>query len=271
MKLLDPTHYDNARPLFAPLDFNLVVHSVLANHTIGRVYADDVERPSTALLWSMMDTVMLAGDAGQATVLEDLRRLLQDEMMPHARARHVPGFSVYLDSSAWQPHLPPLLPGLTPQPIRRRAFRLSQLRVDWRKETPHGVTVQPIDADFLTRRDLQGIDPVLGWVLSFWPRPADFVHHGVGFAVIENDTIGSWCLSVYAAGDALEFGVETAVAHRGRGFATLAAAACLQHCLDRSLVPHWHCNLDNAPSVRVAEKLGFVPARDYTAFWVSFL
>lgn len=271
MKLLDPTQYGRVRPLFAPLGFNLAVHSILDGNTIGRVYVDEAERPSTALLWTMMDTVMLAGDANRPVVQDALRDLLLHEIRPHAQARGVPGFSIYLAAPAWKAHLPALLPGLTPQPIPRRAFLLDQLQVDWQARLAPGLAVQPMDAHFFTRADLRDIDPALGWVLSFWRTPADFVHRGLGFAVVAGDRVGSWCLSVYVAGNALEFGVETAVAHRGHGWATLAAAACLDACLARGLVAHWHCNLDNAPSVRLAQKLGFTPVRDYTAYWTPFV
>lgn len=48
-------------PLFAPLMENLVVESVLDGHTRGRVDVDDPVAPRVALLWTLLDTVLLAG------------------------------------------------------------------------------------------------------------------------------------------------------------------------------------------------------------------
>jgi len=270
MKPLYPPFYDRVRPLFTPLSTNLAVRSILNRNSIGRVYVDAQEQPHAALLWSLMDTVMIAGDPAQRELRSDLCRLLLQELLPDARSRGIPGFTLYFDSTRWEPYLPALLPGLTPQPVRRRAFHLPQPPKIESKALPPGASLQRIGVDFLLFSNLINTRQVRSWVYSFWPTPADFTEQGLGFAVVKGNTVCSWCISVYAAGRELEFGVETAVAHRGRSFATHAAAACLQECAERDIIPHWQCSLDNTPSLRVAEKLGFVPKRDYTAHWVPF-
>jgi RimJ/RimL family protein N-acetyltransferase len=83
------------------------------------------------------------------------------------------------------------------------------------------------------------------------------VQTGLGFCLLKGGEIVSWCLSVYASGAQIELGLATDPDHRGRGYATLTAAACLEYCTGNGLEPHWHCWEDNLPSIRVAEKVGF--------------
>jgi len=87
----------------------------------------------------------------------------------------------------------------------------------------------------------------------------------------EGGTIASWCLSVFASGMHFELGLATVPDYadeyiRGRGHATLTAAACVEHCVEHGLTPHWHCWEDNAPSIRVAEKVGFERPERYTVY-----
>jgi len=267
---LDPAHYDCARPLFKSLGANLVAPSILARNTIGRVYADHAQRPQTALIWNQMDTVLLAGNPNNDAVNRALRWLLLSNLMPDAQARGVPGFTLYPGSTGWETRLSQILPGLDVEPLPRRAFHLARLKMNWRQSLPAEWNMQPLTAEFLNEPGWENMTAVHGWIHSFWPLLADFARQGIGFAVTRDNVIASWCLSVYKANQALEFGVETAVSFRGQGLATWAAAACLEQCQEQGIEPHWQCNQNNLASLRVAEKLGFVPARDYTAYWLPF-
>lgn len=62
----------------------------------------------------------------------------------------------------------------------------------------------------------------------------------------------------YARSDTYgEIGVHTLPAWRGRGFASAAAATVARYIQSLGLIPVWSCGENNAPSLRVAQKLGF--------------
>lgn len=56
-----------------------------------------------------------------------------------------------------------------------------------------------------------------------------------------------------------DIGVSTLDAHRGRGYATVAAALIARAIQTTGRTPVWSCGETNQPSLRVAAKLGFVP------------
>lgn len=268
---LDPHSYQKVRPLFAPLAQHLMVDSVLSQHTIGRVYADHTQKPQTAVIWNQMDTILFAGRADNESVNRALRWLLLANLLPDAQARSVPGFTLIPAAPAWDVALGEIVAGRPLIPLPRRAFKLHKQPTG--AATPNGYRLHPLDETFL-QQNHRHMTAVHGWIHSFWPSQADFHHHGLGYAITHGNDVAAWCLSVYAgqnsSGPALEFGVETAVAHRSRGLATTAAAACLQQCRQRHIHPYWQCNRDNEPSLKVAAKLGFTPAFDYTAYWLPF-
>jgi RimJ/RimL family protein N-acetyltransferase len=56
-----------------------------------------------------------------------------------------------------------------------------------------------------------------------------------------------------------QIGVLVHPAARGRGLASRVAAVAAGAALDAGLVPQWRCREGNAPSSRVAQRLGFLP------------
>jgi RimJ/RimL family protein N-acetyltransferase len=86
--------------------------------------------------------------------------------------------------------------------------------------------------------------------------------------VVDTDEVVSWSLSDCVSGDRCESGIRTAPAHRGRGLATVTAAAAVDHALSTGFARvGWHCPDDNLGSIRTAEKVGFHRERDYCAYY----
>ncbi len=94
---------------------------------------------------------------------------------------------------------------------------------------------------------------------NFWRDENLFLRDGVGFSLIRNGETASTAFSAFLKGSQLEIGIETRETHRGQGLALLTTAALIDYCLENGLEPVWSCREENAGSVRLARKLGFVP------------
>ena len=75
---LDEEDYENVRPLFRELDFNLIIAAVIEHTSPGRIYVDDVSKPRTAFLCSV-EGYYLAGNADNLEFNVSLNRLILDE------------------------------------------------------------------------------------------------------------------------------------------------------------------------------------------------
>ena len=93
-----------------------------------------------------------------------------------------------------------------------------------------------------------------------------FLNDGVGFAVIHEEKVVAGCSSYLIGGGKLEIEIETHGDFRRRGLATAVAAALISHCLERGIEPCW--DAANEESAALAEKLGFLNPRPYTAYWL---
>ena len=260
---LDKSDYARVRPVFEGLRYNLVVDSVLDGNTPGWVYVDDVRHPQAAWMWDMMDAMLLAGRADRAEVNRALAHLIDERVLPNTV---IPMLSLHYFPEEWEGKMDVVLHGKGARKAWRRFYTFGGLKADWRREMPAACQMRRIDEGLLESAHLGNARDVAGWVRSFWDSYRDFVERGFGFCLVEGGTIASWCLSVFASGMHFELGLATAPDYRGRGYATLTAAACAEHCVEHGLTPHWHCWEDNAPSIRVAEKVGFERPERYAVY-----
>ncbi len=57
---------------------------------------------------------------------------------------------------------------------------------------------------------------------------------------------------------------------QGQGYATSVAARCVARCVEKALSSHWHCEEENIPSWRVADKIGYEDPRFYSTYHIVF-
>jgi len=263
---ISPPQYSTVLPLFAPLDFNLVIRSVVEGNTPAWVYADDPSHPRTALIWNRMDAILIAGEAGAADCAW-VREVILNQIVPNARERWIPGFALST-APAWEPLIPSLLGELSPEPAGRLSYRLTAPAFNTLPPLPDGFELRRIDIEILSSR-LAQLEEMRGWIDSFWATPAEFLRTGYGYCAVTGDTVAAWCLTVFAAGSERELGLATVPGFRQRGLATCVAASCIRHGLDQNQRIHWHCFQENRPSALIAEKLGFQLERTYSVYRLS--
>lgn len=271
---LDPHAYDRVRPLFAALRYNLVVDSMIDGHTPTWVFVDRPDAPRSALMWNRQDAMLVAGDAVSPAFNRAAHTVITTQIIPDARNRYIPDLSLHYDGDAWLAQADVVLQGLAPAPAGRLCYHFDRLKVDWRARMAPGLTMRRIDVDLLEDRALTNVEPVVGWVRSFWRSYEDFVEHSFGYALLKalpdgGTCVVSWCLAVYASGANYELGLATMPEHRRQGYATLVAAAGVEQALAREAVPHWHCWADNAGSRATAARIGFGDPTPYTVFRIG--
>jgi RimJ/RimL family protein N-acetyltransferase len=189
-------------------------------------------------------------------------------ILPDARQRYIPQLCLQWYPPDWESPLLDILANRQPEKAYRHLYLLKKIKFDYHQKLLPDHSVEPINQHILHRK-LLNHKQVLGWIESFWPSSTDFIEKGFGFCVINHQAITSWCLSVFARNKRFELGVATAEEYRRQGYASLAAAACLEHCLLKDLVPEWHCWEDNLPSVKLDEKIGFKQSLSYPAFRIK--
>jgi hypothetical protein len=97
----------------------------------------------------------------------------------------------------------------------------------------------------------------------------DFLARGIGFGIrhIGHKGFVAGCSTYTISSTSLEFEIETAREYQRRGLALVTGARMVQFCLESGLEPCWDAAHEG--SALLAEKLGFVGRRKYTAYRVG--
>lgn len=248
------------RRLFGAEHLALVVEAMIAGSSPAAAWADDALNPTAALLWDRAHGVYIAGTAQTAAPFRDV----------------VGG------------HIAPARPGLVKvhaaDAVARSAFAghalASRERVLYRHDLAPipgrrnrpgvgGVRVSAIRDELGQLSALGNFASVAAEIESCWRSMGDFLRTGFGFCAHDGDSIVCWCTAEYVSEGRCGIGIETVPQWRGRGVATLTAGAFVESCARRGITPHWDAWSDNAPSLAVAEKVGFRKVETYPVFVAS--
>ncbi|CAH0120798.1 GNAT family N-acetyltransferase [Paenibacillus sp. CECT 9249] len=271
---LDKTDYEKIKPLLKNEQQNdLTLHAIINGNNRGTVYVDNPEHPRTAMIDVTGTISMFVGDHAN----EDFFRLLPDFIDNQLKMDTLEScggtyFLAVASDKAWELAIE--------KAISHREYEID---FEWyhtfiadRFHTLKN-SFRPLPVGYAVRRmDKATIenDPeeILSEVLSeFWHSTDDFLAKGLGYCVVKGNRIISACLSCCVNGQDHEISVETYNDEdMNKGFATLACAAYLEHCLANGITPHWSALETNKESLRLGGKLGFEFAYKRKTFEFEF-
>jgi RimJ/RimL family protein N-acetyltransferase len=272
LQQLARSDYEKVRPLFAGLEYNLVVPAVLGGTNPGRVYVDDVCRPRSAFLCSA-EGCYLGGDPENDAFSHALSKLIAERIFEGDTVR--PGedqIDIRFQAGSWEDKLALILKDKPPFIESRRHYVCRALQTRWHERIPDGFSVHRIDEALLQRPGIRHPDSALNHyainkIKGNWGSIDEFLERGVGFCTLSGEEAVCWCIADCASGDACEVGIRTHPNYRRRGLASLTVAATVGHCLTHGFTSvGWHCWEGNAASIGVAEKVGFELEREYVSY-----
>lgn len=268
---LERDEYQRVRPLAGQLHLSLALDAMAVGNSQALVWVDDRAQPSAAYVWDKAHCHFLLGDVDKPAFIQAVRELVRQEISPQALAHEKAFLKVYYSSAAWEERIGEIFE--TAELVRRERvfYALHHLaRPDWRSGVPSGIAVQQIDAGLLASDRLDGIEILRNEIDTGWHSLADFLQTGFGFCLLQGDEIITWCTAEYVSDGKCGVGIETAVEHMRRGFATLTASAFVEHALAKGITPHWDSWKANLPSVAVAQKVGFRLIAEYAVLTGRF-
>jgi GNAT superfamily N-acetyltransferase len=217
---------------------------------MGKAFVDDPANPTAWMIEQSGFFCYFAGDAQGAGGYEIVRSLTPCKMlMPSppgwlevAQEVHGDKLNVFdrysLSSESLSgPHLDGLL-----------------------RDSPYMDEIRRIDAGLAAR--VYGSDSFID--LSDFESVEDFLTRGVGFYLMEGDTLVGAAYSSLVCSKGIETSLFVLPEHRRKGVATALASALLKWCLENGADPHW--DAANPESCKLARKLGYTHAGAYEAY-----
>lgn len=212
---------------------------------LGRAWTDNPVRPRSAMM-AVGDFLLCAGDCGREAA-HQLRAWLREERE-----------WLVVAPEAWRGRIGPH------ELHERYAFDHSVQPEDAAlrailRALPQGMAFQPIDGEWYARCLAQE------WsrdFVSLFTRE-EYAQRGLGVLLMQDGLPAAGASSYAAYPGGIEVQVQTREGCQGRGLATMAAAKLILMAHERGMRATWDAH--NAPSVRIAEKLGYRGRMPYAA------
>lgn len=259
---LEKDKYQNVKPILKGAFEDLVIDVIIEGSVSGNIWVDKKSNPRTVFLWDSLEQLFfLSGDNNSKALIDSLRKLISETVVPEAKKRRHNAFNLLVfPEEHWQDKIDTILrdkPYFVKY-LNSYIFNPSNLgkTKTWRDRLPANCTIKQYDEELL-RHDFKNVEIINGWIRACWGSTERFMKNGAGFCIIHENTLVSWCQSDFVHGNRCELIVQTDENYRNRGFASLTASACLEHFASRDYEVSWRCYSTNVPSIRVAEKIGF--------------
>ncbi|MGC5771728.1 GNAT family N-acetyltransferase [Paenibacillus pabuli] len=272
-------------PFISGTNGHVVMGGVLSGLQCGRVYADQLHAPTSALIWAKNEMFYLIGRSDNEQFNNLVRQVLVQDLLPEAlgAGEDMLNLEVYSEpGSNWSPVLHQVFDGRLREGWRVPfQFNLEQYE-KWLEHSTSsnpglssgsnslsvfpGYALQVIDRAVIVEDKSRIIEQE---ILKFWHSVDDFIRYGVGTcAVYEGKVVGT-CISVFVSGIHHETGIHTYdPIHRGKGLATAMASDYVRFVLEQGCVPHWTTEDFRHDSIAIAGKLGFEQGRSYPVYYM---
>lgn len=266
---LKKTDYQKAQPLFDKLQWNLITKAVIEGTSPGRIYADTVENPKSAFMYTV-EGYYLAGNHNNNEFNRSLNKLIFERLFTGDTARKdETDIAIGFHPDAWKEKMPTIFKGRIPLTTARRHYICTELNDNlWKDHIPQGFQIQQIDQKLLQTPQLEIPEHLTEWMKTNWGSISDFMKEGFGFCTLRGKQIVSWSIADCISGNTCEIGIHTHEHYRRQGLATLTVTAAVDYALSNGFTQvGWHCDEYNVGSIGVAEKAGFKLERKYIQYY----
>lgn len=249
----------------------LEAKAVIAGINPGRVFVDDIDSPTTGLIWlGNNDGFIFIGDEKNEAFNNALNNFIDRIIKPEAIRVGLHWFEGIGNHSQWNTTIQKVLKNRNLESWNQRVYMLQKDddRYSHEVEVEQGYEVVKISKLLFENNDdsITNIEFLHSKISEFWSSPERFFSDGLGYCMVYKNEIVSVCFSGFVVDHVHCIDIETLEAHQGKKLAQRIGQAFVKDCLDNDFIPYWDCMESNKPSIAVAEKLGLKNVFNYKGY-----
>ncbi|WP_166805785.1 GNAT family N-acetyltransferase [Jeotgalibacillus sp. R-1-5s-1] len=269
MKELAKHQFELCEPLLRKQG-SVEVRAVIEGINEGRVFVDQLDSPSSAVVWlGNLDGFYVIGDEKNEMFNRKLKDFMDLVAGPDALAQGIGIAEILSYHPGWNDVLDEIFSERKSETWEQAVYIYNKKKKPKKALLPPGYEVKYMQeaihvADYTSRRLIHNK------IKEFWSSKESFFEKGIGFCVMKGQQVASVCMTGYRAGNIHAIEIETFMTFEQKGLATAAATAFVEECIAEKMMPYWDCQVENLPSVKTAERTGFIPVFTYRGIEFEF-
>ncbi|MFS1518825.1 GNAT family N-acetyltransferase [Bacillus sp. SCS-151] len=265
---LNKIQFSNVNDLLTSELVNIEIKGVVQGYNPGCVFVDNILNPTTAMVWSKsIAGFYFIGNENNIRFNKSINEYIDSNIAPRTRELGLNHFEFSGTSPKW---------GIAFKSIfkKRNLVQSKQLTYKYKCKEDSVLENLKMQDKFemvkinhqLFHRKINNIDFVKSIILDWWSSLEDFIHHGVGYCMMDGELIVSCCISSCVTHDSMGSHTLTVEEYRKNGLAKILINEFLEHCRDHKLEAYWDCMDENLGSRMLAESCGYKKEFEYNLY-----
>jgi RimJ/RimL family protein N-acetyltransferase len=248
---------------------------VLVGNNPGEVWVDDLENPSSALIWSDgLECFYFMGNAHNTEFSNQLNSFINTTIVDFLRQRDINCFEYSGDEQDWYPTIKDALSDRKIDEGWQRVYKSAKnqqyIEIEYIQEPYRPVVINHDFIAYINKtQEIINSEFLINYIDQFWGSIGNFLAFGHGFAALHDNEIVSFALSSFVHDKTQAIGVETLEQHRRQGLSSFLVKMLLEEFEEQGIEAWWDCMESNIPSQKTAEKSGLVLNHSYKVCWFN--
>lgn len=243
--------------------------TVCEGNNQGWIYADNLEEPKSALVYTNYLGGTLVGNHNNKDFINNLKENLDKIILPEVKLDNDEEFNLSGDKEEWDPIIKDIFSNkqVDIQPIKR--FEYIKSKNNYTPFINKEFVFKEINLDLLNDSEIENIH-LLNEEIDVWFKgKEDFIENNFGFVALKDNMLCGWCIGVCKHFNKVEIAIETIEQFQKNGIATILSHLFIEYCNNSGLIPEWECMDWNKASELIALKLGFIHEYNYNLYSIE--
>ncbi len=263
---------------------NKIIHSnsdmmfagVVAGNNAGRVWVDNLESPSSAIVWSDgLGCFQFMGCETGQVFTNELKAFVENTLIQFLKEKNLDFFEFSADRIEWYP-------------LIYNALSDREIKEDWQNVyksnansqgndkaiLPEPYCLHQVDQNFIlsirNEKMISNPDFLIDYIEQFWGSVESYLSLGYGYGAVDDEKIVSFGITSFLYDKTFSIGVETLEQHRRKGLAGTLVNILLKDLYSKNYTVWWDCMHSNIASQKTAESADLVLDHKYKVCWFNF-
>ncbi len=255
---------------------DMMFAGVVVGNNPGRVWVDDLENPSSAIVWSDgLECFQFMGCVNNQVFYNELQNFIDNTIINFLKDKKLDFLEFSADTEEWFPFI-------------YNALSCREIKENWQyvyksvgsSQSIHNVIIpkpyclHKIDESFILSvkngNMVSNPDFLIDYIEQFWDSTENYLNLGYGYVAVDAGKIVSFAITSFLYDKTFSIGVETLEQARRKGLAGTLVNILFNELYSKNYNIWWDCMVDNIASQKTAESTGLILDHRYKVCWFEF-